>query len=83
MKENPILEEVWRVKDQLAAEAGYDVHRFFENLRKWEAEHPHPGPVIHNAEELRHLISQKERERAEESVLALSDRRPSKKKSEL
>jgi hypothetical protein len=29
MKANPILEEVWRIKDQLAAEAGYDVDRFF------------------------------------------------------
>jgi len=25
MKANPILEEVWRIKDQLAAEAGYDI----------------------------------------------------------
>ena len=29
MKTNPILEEVWQIKDQLAAEAGYDVDRFF------------------------------------------------------
>ncbi len=79
MKANPILEEVWRIKDQLAAEAGYDVDRFFENLRKWEAEHPHPGPVVRNAEELRQLVAQKERERAEESALALNDKPASKK----
>ncbi len=41
MKSNPILEEVWRTKDQLAAETGYDIDRFFESLRKWEAEHLH------------------------------------------
>lgn len=29
MKTNPILEEGWRTKDELAREAGYDVHRFF------------------------------------------------------
>lgn len=37
MKSNPILEEVWRIKDQLAAEAGYDMDRFFEQLRAWSA----------------------------------------------
>ncbi len=79
MKANPILEEVWRIKDRLAAEAGYDIDRFFENLRKWEAEHPPTGPVVRNAEELRQLVAQKERERAEESALALSDK-PQRKK---
>ena len=79
MKANPILEEVWRIKDQLAAEAGYDVDRFFENLRKWEAEHPHPGPVVRNAKELRQLMAQKERERAEALSLALNDKPPRKK----
>ena len=79
MKANPILEEVWRIKDQLAAEAGNDVDRFFENLRKWEAEHPHPGPVVRDADELRQLVAQKERQRAEESAMALNDKPQSKK----
>ena len=61
MKTNPILEEVWRVKDQLAAEAGYDADRLFESLRKWPAEHPHSGPVVRNAEELRQLVAEEER----------------------
>lgn len=74
MRANPILEEVWRIKEQLAAEAGYDVDRFFENLRKWEAEHPHPGPVVRNAEELRQLVAQKECERAGDSAMALNDK---------
>ena len=76
MKANPILEEVWRVKDQLAAEAGYDVDRFFENLRKWAAEHPHSGPVVRNAEELRQLVAEEERKRAEASALALNEEPP-------
>ena len=70
MKANPILEEVWRIKDQLAAEAGYDIDRFFENLRKWEAAHPPSGQVVRNAEELRQLVSVKE------SVMALNDKPP-------
>ena len=76
MKSNPILEEVWRIKDQLATEAGYDMDRFCENLRKWSVEHPHNGPVVHNAEELRQLIAATERQRAESPSLALNDEPP-------
>ena len=79
MKANPILEEVWRIKDQLAAEAGYDIDRFFENLRKWEAEHP-TWPAVRNAEELRQLVAQKERQSAKKSTMALNDKPPRKKR---
>ena len=73
MKTNPILEEVWRIKDQLAAEAGYDVDRFFDNLQKWIAENPPSGPVVHNAGELRQLMAEQQRQRATEPVLALNE----------
>lgn len=33
--ENPI-EEVWRIRDELAAEEGYDVHQLFQRLRREE-----------------------------------------------
>jgi len=65
MKTNPILEETWRIKDQLAAEAGYDMDRFCEQLRAWSEAHPHSGPVVRNAAELRQLIAEEERKRAE------------------
>jgi len=71
MKANTILEEVWRIKDQLAAEAGYDVDRFFAQLQAWSEAHPHPGPVVRDAEELRRLAT-------EESALALKDKPPPK-----
>ena len=71
MKANPILEEVWRIKDQLAAEAGYDVDRFFAQLRAWSEAHPHTGPVVRNAKELRRLAT-------EESALALKEKPPPK-----
>jgi hypothetical protein len=58
VKTNAILEEVWRIKNQLAAEADYDIDRFVEQLRAWSAAHPVSGPVVHNAEELRRLTSQ-------------------------
>ena len=78
MKSNPILEEVWRIKDQLAAEAGYDMDRFVDNLRKWEAEHLSAGPVVRSAEELKRLIAEKQRQRAEEPGMALHDKSRSK-----
>jgi hypothetical protein len=76
MKRNPILEEVWRVKDELAREAGDDIHRLCENTRQWAAEHPHPGPVVRNAEELRQLVAEKERQRSANSAMALNDKPP-------
>jgi len=33
--ENPI-EEIWRIRDELSAEYGYDVHRIFSALREEE-----------------------------------------------
>jgi hypothetical protein len=57
MKADSILEEVWRIKDDLAREAGGDIHRMCENARQWIAEHPHAGPIARNAEELRRLVA--------------------------
>ncbi len=76
MKPDPILEELWKIKDDLAREAGYDTRRFLENLRQWEAEHPHPGRVVNSAEELRQLVAEEERKRAETSGLVLKDEPP-------
>ena len=78
MKLNPILEEVWRVKDDLAREAGHDIHRLCENTRKWATEHPHPGPLIRTAEELRQFLTQKAQRRSEETETALHDKPPPK-----
>jgi hypothetical protein len=39
MKPNPILEELWKIEDAIAAEAGHDVamtDRFLENLRRYK-----------------------------------------------
>ena len=76
MKANPILEEIWKIKDDLAREAGYDTHRFFENLRRWESEHPPAGPVIHSAEELRVFAENEERRRSGATTLTLNEEPP-------
>ena len=76
MRADPILEEVWRVKDELAREAGYDIHRLCDNTRRWAAGHPHSGPVVHGADELRQLVAEEERKRAEDSSLTLKEKAP-------
>ena len=52
-KTNPIFEELWQTKDDLAREAGDDVARICENARRWAAAHPRSGPVVKDAAELR------------------------------
>ena len=71
MKTNPILEEIWRIKDDLAKEAGNDLHQICENTRKWVAQNPHAGIVVRNAGELRQLMAQEERKRAQAAALVL------------
>lgn len=60
MKANPILEELWRTKDQLALEAGDDVRRICENTRRWATTHPPHGPRVHDATELRAWLAEQE-----------------------
>lgn len=78
MKTDSILEEVWRAKDELAREAGYDIHRYCEQLRAWAEAHPHTGPRVRNAEELRRVLASMERQQAEPSALVLNDAAPRK-----
>jgi len=40
MYDDPIVREVREAGAAMAAEADYDVHRFFENLRKLEKQFP-------------------------------------------
>jgi hypothetical protein len=58
MKTNPLLEELWQVKDDLAREADYDIDRIFAELRAAEARQP--GPLIRSADELRRYVADEE-----------------------
>jgi hypothetical protein len=78
MEPNPILEEVWRIKDELAREAGYDLHRLCENTRRWAAAHPYSGAVVGSASELRRLAAEYGRQQPGSSVAALNETPPSK-----
>jgi len=73
MKPNPILEELWRVKDDLAREAGYDVERVFSELRAAEARQP--GPLIYSTEKLRRYVAEHEQPQSATAV-SLNDEPP-------
>jgi hypothetical protein len=74
MKTNPLLEELWQVKNDLAREAGYDIDRIFAELRAAEARQP--GPLIRSLEELRRYAEDEERRRDTASALLLKEEPP-------
>jgi hypothetical protein len=57
---NPLLEEIWAIKDRLAAEAGNDIHVFCEQLRAWEAAHLSKDRPLHSPQELRAFLARKQ-----------------------
>ena len=80
MKADPILEELWRVKDELSREMAADPAAYFAKLDKiGDAEEKAGRKVIRSAEELRQLMAEKERQQAVESALALNEK-PTRKK---
>lgn len=54
MKPDSILEEIWRIKDELARDCDYDIRKLFGNLRTHEPANP-DVPRIRSPEELRRL----------------------------
>jgi hypothetical protein len=73
MEPNLMLDEVWRIKDELAREAGNDLHRLCANTRRWAATHPHSGPVVASAIELRRLAAECARRHPSLPATALND----------
>jgi hypothetical protein len=70
-----ILEEVWRIKDELSREFAADPDAYFAKLDEIaEAEEKAGRKVIRSAEELRQLVVETERQRAEESAFVLNDK---------
>ena len=57
MKPNTMLEEICRIKNELASEARDDVHHLSQHIRKWVADYSHPGPAVQNGEQLQHLAA--------------------------
>jgi hypothetical protein len=79
MDSDPILEEVWRVKDALAREAGYDVDRVFDELRLLTANEEKAGrQVIRSSEELRRYVATEETRRQSDALTIQETPPPSK-----
>ena len=75
MKADPILEEVWRIKDKLSREFAADPDAYSAKLNAiTKAEEKAGRKVIRSAAELQQLVAQRERQHAEESAMALNDR---------
>lgn len=77
MKPDPILEEVWRVKDKLSREMAADPDAYFAKLEAMtKSEEMQGRKVIRSATELRQLADETKGQRAPESALALNDKPP-------
>ena len=74
MKADPILEEVWRIKDKLSREMAADPDAYFAKLGEMtKAEEKAGRKVIRSAAELRQHVAAEVRQRAAGSALALND----------
>ena len=80
MKTNPILEEVWRIKDELSREYAADPDAYFAKLDEIvNAEEKAGRKVVRSAEELCQLVAEEERQRAGESAFVLNDKPPARR----
>lgn len=62
MIKNPLLEEIWAVKDRLNAESGGDIHVFCQQLRDWSAKNLPRNMVVYDPAGLRALLVNEEPE---------------------
>lgn len=77
MKMDPILEEVWGVKDKLSREMAADPDAYFAKLKeRTNAEEKAGRKVVRSAGELRALAAEQERQRASTLAMALNDQPP-------
>jgi hypothetical protein len=60
MKDDPIVFEVRRIREALWQEAGCDLNRLGELVRRTAAGVSASGPIIANAEQLRRYIEQQQ-----------------------
>jgi len=75
MKADPILEEVWRIKDKLSHEMAADPAAYAAKLDVIAIVEQKAGrKVIRSAAELRQHVVEQERRVAEASTLALNDK---------
>lgn len=75
MKADPILEEVWRVKDKLSREMAADPAAYSAKLNAIaDTEEKAGRKVIRSAAGLRELLAERERQLTGQSAFALNDK---------
>ena len=75
MKTDPILEEVWRVKDKLSREMAADPAAYSAKLVAIAVAEEKAGrKVVRSAAGLRELVAEKERQLAGQFAFALNDK---------
>ena len=57
MKPDSILEEIWRIKDELGARHGFDVRKICDELREKEAQWQGANPLLRSRAELQRLAN--------------------------
>jgi hypothetical protein len=57
MKPDSILEEIWRIKDELGARHGFDVRKICDELRDKEAQWQGANPIVRSRAELQRLAN--------------------------
>jgi hypothetical protein len=57
MTNNPLLEEIWAIKDRLDAESGGDIHVFCEQVRNWSAKNLPQNMIVRDPAELREAVT--------------------------
>jgi len=60
MKAEPILAETYRIKEMLAAKAGYSIQRLCEQIEKSKSLHAPPAHQVFSAEDLAALVAREE-----------------------
>ena len=81
MNTNPLLEELWAIKDRLDAESGGDIRVFCNQLRAWSAEHLPSGIILCDPKDIRAGLSAETsmvREAAPEYGKKIDDERENK-----
>lgn len=77
MKPDAVLEEIWRIKDELSREMAADPPAFRAKLEKLAKEEQAAGRrIIRSAEELRQYAAEQERHRREADVLMIRESPP-------
>jgi hypothetical protein len=75
MKADPILEEVWRIKDKLSREMAADSAAYVAKLDEITKTEERAGRrVIRSAKELRQLVAEKEHQRTHAQAMVLNDK---------